>query len=366
MLPTSHHFCTQYVRHRLRRWLCSPHYLQILAQTSICSHWFFFRWLPIFLSLLGLVVWHLRFPIQHHLFQFQQHLFTVSQRQLPHLQFHFLLSLCDSSNVVNATAYKQRLAVQHIGPDIFSEIDNKMLTTEIGIPTGDIICLKKGSTVWWNGPDAKQKCSNTDWSSTSHLKSLTHCPQKRLHMRRNIMVVEPAAHRTSNDCWWWWWTKGLQYPVSVCRTRCLAPGSKGIHCLWGWQWGFLLPVISQSLYSFCHCNTSLSFHFISSCFVSFHSWICCNDHWIFITIEIYNMLQQIVHLWLHNITWWSKIPFSLIRCSIMTCISNCGHWEIIRVALKVWLECWESLFNQIIIRRVGREVNKLANYQQLV
>ena len=83
--------------------------------------------------------------------------------------------------------------MQHIGPDIFSEIDNKMLTTEIGIPTGDIICLKEGSTVWWNGPDAKQKCSNTDWSLTSHLKSLTHCPQKRLHMRRNIMVVEPAA-----------------------------------------------------------------------------------------------------------------------------------------------------------------------------
>ena len=117
----------------------------------------------------------------------------MSQRQLPHLQFHFLLSLCDFSNVVNATAYKQRLAVQHIGPDIFSEIDNKMLTTEIGIPTGDIICLKEGSTVWWNGPDAKQKCSNTDWSSTSHLKSLTHCPQK-------MVAYEKKYHGGGASC----------------------------------------------------------------------------------------------------------------------------------------------------------------------
>ena len=37
----------------------------------------------------------------------------------------------------------------------------------ISISTGDIICLKKGSVIWWNGPDAKWKQSNTSTSSGS-------------------------------------------------------------------------------------------------------------------------------------------------------------------------------------------------------
>ncbi|KAI5997734.1 hypothetical protein EDC04DRAFT_2909525 [Pisolithus marmoratus] len=30
-------------------------------------------------------------------------------------------------------------------------------STSLGISTGDAICLKKGSTAWWNGPDVKHK-----------------------------------------------------------------------------------------------------------------------------------------------------------------------------------------------------------------
>ncbi|KAG8216760.1 hypothetical protein J3R82DRAFT_7002, partial [Butyriboletus roseoflavus] len=45
--------------------------------------------------------------------------------------------------VSNATTYEHKLTTQHIGPDILSEISDKTLL-DIGIPTGNIICLKKG------------------------------------------------------------------------------------------------------------------------------------------------------------------------------------------------------------------------------
>ncbi|KAF8132039.1 hypothetical protein EV363DRAFT_1480092 [Boletus edulis] len=83
-------------------------------------------------------------------------------------------------HVLNATAFERRLAAQHIGPDILPEIDDKTLASEIGIPAGDIVRLKKGSTVWWNGPDAKRKRSDTGQSSASHPKSPTRPRQKRV------------------------------------------------------------------------------------------------------------------------------------------------------------------------------------------
>ena len=82
-------------------------------------------------------------------------------------------------HVVNATVYERRLAAQHIGPDILSKIDDKVLTAEIGIPTGDIIRLKRGSTIWWNGPNAKRKRSDTGQSSASQSKSPTHQPPQK-------------------------------------------------------------------------------------------------------------------------------------------------------------------------------------------
>jgi len=45
----------------------------------------------------------------------------------------------------------QRLGV---GPDILSEMDDTLLC-EAGISPGDIIRLKRGSIVWWNGPEAR-------------------------------------------------------------------------------------------------------------------------------------------------------------------------------------------------------------------
>ncbi|KAG9317923.1 hypothetical protein JVU11DRAFT_2155 [Chiua virens] len=80
-------------------------------------------------------------------------------------------------HIVNATTYEQRLAVQHIRPDIFAKIDDKTLIAEIRIPTGDIIHLKKGSTVWWNGLDAKQKRSDMGQSQS---KSPAHWASKRI------------------------------------------------------------------------------------------------------------------------------------------------------------------------------------------
>ena len=73
--------------------------------------------------------------------------------------------------------YEYILTMQHIDPDILSEIGDKTLL-DIGIPTGDIICLKRDCMVWWNGPDAKQKCSDTDQSLTSKSRSPT-CPSQK-------------------------------------------------------------------------------------------------------------------------------------------------------------------------------------------
>ncbi|KIM64577.1 hypothetical protein SCLCIDRAFT_75913, partial [Scleroderma citrinum Foug A] len=56
----------------------------------------------------------------------------------------------------------QRLGV---GPDILSEMDDTLLQ-EAGISPGDIIHLKCGSSVWWNGPEARQKRSATQSEST--------------------------------------------------------------------------------------------------------------------------------------------------------------------------------------------------------
>ncbi|KIO15009.1 hypothetical protein M404DRAFT_17863 [Pisolithus tinctorius Marx 270] len=66
--------------------------------------------------------------------------------------------------VHNATLYEQELELQLIGPDILMDINDQTLT-RAGITTGDTIHLKKGSLLWWNGPDVKRKHSDTGASS---------------------------------------------------------------------------------------------------------------------------------------------------------------------------------------------------------
>ena len=56
--------------------------------------------------------------------------------------------------VHDASQYKDALDLRGIGPDVLAEMSDHILS-DIGIPAGDIVCLKKGSIAWWNGPDAK-------------------------------------------------------------------------------------------------------------------------------------------------------------------------------------------------------------------
>jgi len=62
-----------------------------------------------------------------------------------------------------ASSYKAALEMHGFGPDILPEVDAKALS-DLGIPAGDVIRLKKGSMAWWNGPNAKRKRSNTSAS----------------------------------------------------------------------------------------------------------------------------------------------------------------------------------------------------------
>ncbi|KAF8546132.1 hypothetical protein OG21DRAFT_1491548 [Imleria badia] len=59
-------------------------------------------------------------------------------------------------SVRHALNYKSSLELNGIGPDILPDVDDKLLAS-LGISTGDVICLKNGSTAWWNGPEAKRK-----------------------------------------------------------------------------------------------------------------------------------------------------------------------------------------------------------------
>ena len=79
---------------------------------------------------------------------------------------HFLLYAETKLKVRDASQYENELDCRGIRPDVFAETPQHILF-EVGIPIGDIICLKKASVTWWNGlgPDAKWKQSGTSSSS---------------------------------------------------------------------------------------------------------------------------------------------------------------------------------------------------------
>ncbi|KIK80040.1 hypothetical protein PAXRUDRAFT_28262 [Paxillus rubicundulus Ve08.2h10] len=56
--------------------------------------------------------------------------------------------------VQHASTYEAALRRLGAGPDILAEMSDSNLS-QAGLNPGDIICLKCGATVWWNGPDAK-------------------------------------------------------------------------------------------------------------------------------------------------------------------------------------------------------------------
>ncbi|KAF8836892.1 hypothetical protein BDN67DRAFT_867343, partial [Paxillus ammoniavirescens] len=80
--------------------------------------------------------------------------------QTPSQLSRFLKHAEKHLGVFNATAFKGTLQLQDIDPDILSDVSDQTLQ-DIGMSMGDIIRLKKGSATWWNGPDAKWKCSET-------------------------------------------------------------------------------------------------------------------------------------------------------------------------------------------------------------
>ncbi|KAF9233020.1 hypothetical protein BU15DRAFT_66950 [Melanogaster broomeanus] len=74
--------------------------------------------------------------------------------------------------VQHATTYEHALRQLGAGPDILAEMSDSDLS-KAGLNPGDIICLKRGAMVWWNGPDAKRKRSMT-------LSESTQPPEKHL------------------------------------------------------------------------------------------------------------------------------------------------------------------------------------------
>ena len=58
--------------------------------------------------------------------------------------------------------------MQDIGPDILMDVSDQMLQ-DMGMNIGEIIWLKKASALWWTGPDAKRKCSDSEPPAESQL-----------------------------------------------------------------------------------------------------------------------------------------------------------------------------------------------------
>ncbi|KAI5980479.1 hypothetical protein EDC04DRAFT_2917958 [Pisolithus marmoratus] len=90
----------------------------------------------------------------------------------------FLCHTKTNLSIHNTTQFERSLELQGIGPDILTEVDDKVLT-DTGISISNIICLKHGCMAWWNSADAKWKHSNTEVSA--HSTDLpTHPPQKKV------------------------------------------------------------------------------------------------------------------------------------------------------------------------------------------
>ncbi|KIK78010.1 hypothetical protein PAXRUDRAFT_165131, partial [Paxillus rubicundulus Ve08.2h10] len=86
--------------------------------------------------------------------------------------FRFLQHAEAQLGISNATRYEGALHMQDIGPDILPDVSDWTLQ-DMGMSTGDIIWLKKGSAPWWKGPDSKRKCSDSETLTESCGLNLT-------------------------------------------------------------------------------------------------------------------------------------------------------------------------------------------------
>ena len=97
----------------------------------------------------------------------------------------FLLYAETTRKVRNASQYEDELDLRGIGPDVLVDTPQHILS-EVGIPIGDIIHLKKASVAWWNRPDAKRKWSSTSSSSgTLNRESLEQPVKKKVAYERH-------------------------------------------------------------------------------------------------------------------------------------------------------------------------------------
>ncbi|KAK0432171.1 hypothetical protein EV421DRAFT_1509856 [Armillaria borealis] len=71
----------------------------------------------------------------------------------------FLTHAEEKLGVTNARAYEEQLSQEGLGPDILDSVDSQDLR-RMGFTTGDVIRLKKGAPLWWNGPEAKRKATD--------------------------------------------------------------------------------------------------------------------------------------------------------------------------------------------------------------
>ncbi|KAI5982136.1 hypothetical protein EDC04DRAFT_2616903 [Pisolithus marmoratus] len=111
----------------------------------------------------------------------RQQVDTISSPLIPSLTqlVRYLQYVETNLGICNALSYKSPLEMHGIGPDNLPNVDNRLLA-DLGISAGNAIRLKKGSTAWWNGPDAKHKRSNASVSG--------HEPPLK---RANTLVPEP-------------------------------------------------------------------------------------------------------------------------------------------------------------------------------
>ena len=68
---------------------------------------------------------------------------------------------------------------------------------------------------------------------------------------------------------------------------------------------------------------------------------------------------------LHNVPRSPEEPFSLVRRDALTRPNNRHQWHVVGVAAEVGFDSGKCLFNWIIVRRVGREIDEFTDYKNV-
>ena len=186
-------------------------------------------------------------------------------------------------------------------------------------------------------------------ANQSHL--LINCHRRRLPTRRSTMMVVVAA---SLDLRW-----SLEMEM-MTHLKIMSFGINQQITAPGFLFQEGLSFARMRMRIACSIDRRFSCHLPShNALVSFRSMVL-SWQWHCKQLQSVHCRRDTTLILLHDITRCPKIPFCFVRGNILTSMRNHSHREITWVMPKKCLDQWESLFNRVVIGRVGREEDEFA------